>query len=99
MPLLPDDSEFGMKWISLYKYQINEGIQYPIVAYEFMNQFYVQEGNKRVSVMKFLGTYNITGTVIRLVPKKTEEKENLLYYEFLDFYQVAQNYDVWFSKE
>ena len=99
MPLLPDDSEFGMKWISLYKYQINEGIQDPIVAYEFMNQFYVQEGNKRVSVMKFLGTYNITGTVIRLVPKKTEEKENRLYYEFLDFYQVAQNYDVWFSKE
>ena len=99
MPLLPDDSEFGMKWISLYKYQINEGIQDPIVAYEFMNQFYVQEGNKRVSVMKFLETYNITGTVIRLVPKKTEEKENRLYYEFLDFYQVAQNYDVWFSKE
>lgn len=99
MPLLPDDSEFGMKWISLYKHQIEDGIQDPIVAYEFMNQFYVQEGNKRVSVMKFLETYNITGTVIRLVPKKTEDKENKLYYEFLDFYQVAQTYDVWFSKE
>lgn len=99
MPLLPDDSEFGMKWISLYKHQVEDGIQDPIVAYEFMNKFYVQEGNKRVSVMKHLETSSITGTVIRLVPKKTDDKENRLYYEFLDFYQVAQNYDVWFSKE
>lgn len=99
MPLLPDDSEFGMKWISLYRHQISDGIQDPIVVYEFMNQFYVQEGNKRVSVMKYLGTYNITGTVTRLVPKKTDDKENRLYYEFLDFFQVSQNYDVWFSKE
>lgn len=99
MPLLPDDSEFGMKWISLYRHQVEDGIQDPIVVYEFMNKFYVQEGNKRVSVMKHLNTYSITGNVTRMVPKKTDDPENRLYYEFLDFYQVAQNYDVWFSKE
>ncbi|MCM1386521.1 MAG: BMP family ABC transporter substrate-binding protein [Bacillus sp. (in: Bacteria)] len=99
MPLLPEDSEFGMKWASLYDHQIEDGIRDPIIAYEFMNQFYVQEGNKRVSVMKYLETYSIPGTVTRLVPRKSDEKENRLYYEFLDFYEVSQSYDVWFTKE
>ncbi|MDE7246732.1 MAG: BMP family ABC transporter substrate-binding protein, partial [Lachnospiraceae bacterium] len=84
MPLLPEDSEFGMKWSSVYNHQIDDGINDPIVAYEFMNQFYVQEGNKRVSVMKYLETYSITASVTRLVPKKSDDRENRLYYEFLD---------------
>ncbi len=99
MPLLPEKSEFGAKWASLYDHQIKEGIRDPIVAYEFMNRFYVQEGNKRVSVMKFLGAYSIAANVTRLVPKRTDEKENRLYYEFLEFYQVSRNYDVWFTRE
>ena len=33
MPLLPERSEFGSKWAALYKYQVHEGIQDPIVAY------------------------------------------------------------------
>lgn len=99
MPLLPESSEFGLKWASLYEHQIEDGIRDPIVAYEFMNQFYVQEGNKRVSVMKYLGTYSIPGSVIRLVPKRTDDRENRLYYEFLDFYEVSQSYDVYFTKE
>ena len=50
MPLLGEDSEFAMKWISLYRAHMDEGIRDPIIAYEFMNRFYVVEGNKRVSV-------------------------------------------------
>ena len=99
MPLLPEDSEFGSKWSSLYKHQINDGISDPIIAYEFMNQFYVQEGNKRVSVMKYLKTYSIPASVTRWVPKRSDDKENRLYYEFLDFYEVSRSYDVCFSKE
>ncbi|MCI8888634.1 MAG: BMP family ABC transporter substrate-binding protein [Hungatella sp.] len=99
MPLLPEQSEFGAKWGNLYDHQIDDGIRDPIVAFEFMNRFYVQEGNKRVSVMKYVGAYSISGYVTRLIPQRTEEKENKLYYEFLDFYQVSFNCDVWFSKE
>lgn len=99
MPLLEAESEFGAKWASLYDHQIDDGIRDPIVVCEFMNRFYVQEGNKRVSVMKYVGAYSITGYVTRLIPKRTEEKENKLYYEFLDFYQVSFNCDVWFGKE
>ena len=99
MPLLPEKSEFAAKWASLYDHQIEEGIHDPIVAYEFMNQFYVQEGNKRVSVMKYVGAYSISGSVTRLLPKKTDDKDIRLYYAFLEFYQVSFNCDVWFSKE
>lgn len=99
MPLLPEGSEFGSKWQSVYKHQINDGISDPIVAYEFMNRFYVQEGNKRVSVMKYLNTYSIPASVTRLVPKRSDDKENRLYYEFLDFYEVSHSYDVCFSVE
>ena len=89
MPLLPERSEFGIKWLNLYNHQVEDGIQDPIVAYEFMNRFYVQEGNKRVSVMKYLGAYSIPGTVTRLIPKRTDDLENRLYYEFLDFYMCG----------
>lgn len=99
MPLLTEKSEFASKWAHLYDSQIEEGIRDPIVAYEFMNRFYVQEGNKRVSVMKHMGAYSIPGTVTRLVPKKTDDKENRLYYEFLDFYEVSHYCDIWFTKE
>ena len=99
MPVLADRSEFAMKWGNLYDYQVEEGIQDPILVYEYMNQFYVQEGNKRVSVMKFLGAYSIRGEVIRMIPKKKDTPECRLYYEFLDFYEVAQNCDIWFTKE
>ena len=99
MPLLRERTEFAIKWESLYKHQIEEGIQDPIIAYEFMNRFYVKEGNKRVSVMKYVGAYSILGSVIRLIPKRTDELENRLYYEFLDFYKISSNCDIWFSKE
>lgn len=99
MPLLSEKSEFGAKWAYLYDHQIEEGIHDPIIAYEFMNQFYVQEGNKRVSVLKYLKAFSITGQVTRLIPKRSDDKDTKLYYEFLDFYQVSFNCDVWFSKE
>lgn len=99
MPLLGEKTEFGAKWAYLYDHQIEEGIHDPIIAYEFMNRFYVQEGNKRVSVLKYVHAYSITASVIRLIPKRSEDHDTKLYYEFLDFYQVSFNCDVWFSKE
>jgi len=99
MPLLSEKSEFGAKWAYLYDHQIQEGIHDPIVVYEFMNQYYVQEGNKRVSVLKYVGAFSIAASVIRMIPRRTDDLNNRLYYEFLDFYQVSFNCDIWFSKE
>ena len=86
MPLLKDDTEFARKWMTLFGIQMTEGIRDPIKVYEFMNRFYVQEGNKRVSVLKYLGATSIWANVTRVVPVPTESKENRIYYEFMDFY-------------
>ncbi len=98
MPLMEPGTEFSAKWSRLYEYQTETGNTDPIVAYEFMNKFYVQEGNKRVSVFKFLDAASIEGEVIRIIPKKSETFENRLYYEFLDFYKCNKINYIWFSK-
>lgn len=99
MPILWDSSEFAAKWARLSSIHLEEGIRDPIKAYEYMNKFYVEEGNKRVSVLKYFGAVSIRGEVIRLVPNRTEEKENKIYYEFMDFYRLAPINYVWFSHE
>ena len=99
MPILREETEFASKWINLSESQKEEGIRDPIKAYEYMNKFYVEEGNKRVSVMKYFGAVSIPGNVIRIVPKRSEEKENKIYYEFMDFYQSAPINYIWFSQE
>lgn len=99
MPLLEENSEFCTKWCAVYNYQIEHGIDDPIIVYEYMNRFYVQEGNKRVSVLKYLKAYNITASVIRLVPRFSDKPEVRLYYEFLDFYRVTANNSIVFEQE
>lgn len=99
MPLLSAGSEFATKWSKLYDSAVEEGIREPIKAYEYMRSFYVLEGNKRVSVSAFLGIDTVLADVIRLVPKRSEDTDNKIYFEFLDFYRVCPLYDISFSKE
>lgn len=99
MPVLAEDSEFAQKWINLSTSHVEEGIRDPIKAYEYMNKFYVEEGNKRVSVMKFFDVPVVAGDVTRLIPKRTDDLENKIYYEFLDFYELTNINYIWFSKE
>lgn len=99
MPILWDNSEFAAKWARLSSIHLEEGIRDPIKAYEYMNKFYVEEGNKRVSVLKYFGAVSIPGEVIRIVPDRTDERENRIYYEFMDFYKCAPINYIWFSNE
>lgn len=98
MPLLEPDTEFAGKWSNLCDAHLEEGIHTPIIAYEFLNKFYVQEGNKRVSVLKYFDAVRIAGTVTRLVPERNDSLENRIYYEFLDFYKLSKVNDVHFSR-
>lgn len=97
MPLLEETSEFALKWSRLFAAHMNEGIRDPVKVYEYMRRFYVLEGNKRVSVLKYLGGATIAADVIRILPEKSEDEESLLYFEFLDFYRVCPVYDFDFS--
>lgn len=99
MPLLEEKSEFATKWSLLVDALIDEGQRDPVTAYEFMGRFYIVEGNKRVSVSKFLGSVSVVGSVTRLIPKRSDDLENKIYYEFLDFYRITHINYVWFSQE
>lgn len=99
LPLLDLHTEFASKWSNLYDSLIESGQRDPIVAYEYMNRYYVVEGNKRVSVLKFMGAVTIEGNVIRIIPQRTESKANRIYFEFLDFYAKTKINYVLTNKE
>ncbi len=95
LPLLDAESEFAYKWITLCKAHLTEeGIRDPIECYEYLGNFYVQEGNKRLSVLKFFGAPRIPSNVRRILPPVSDEPRIQAYYEFLDFYKDAGVYDV-----
>lgn len=99
MPLLEDGTEFAVKWSTLCSAHLEEGIREPIKVYEYMNRYYVEEGNKRVSVFKFFHAVSIPAQVTRILPPKGEAKELKLYYEFLDFYKYSKINYIEFSRE
>ena len=95
MPLLDAGSEFAIKWSNLYSAQMNEGIRDAVLAYEYLGDFYVEEGNKRVSVLKYLEVPTILAQVVRVTPLEWEENERTLAYrEFLRFYRACPLYHV-----
>jgi len=98
MPLHPIDTEFASKWISLYEYQVEEGISDAISVIEFMGKFYVLEGNKRVSVLKYLEQPTILATVTRVLPPESDDTEVVIYYEFLKFFRCTGIYNILFTQ-
>ncbi len=100
MPILELNTEFGSKWINLCDAHINEGIRDPIKVYEYLNWFYVEEGNKRVSVLKHFRAELVSADITRLIPRYNPDDEMIvIYYEFLEFYKQTQINYVWMSKK
>ncbi|MBR4291746.1 MAG: BMP family ABC transporter substrate-binding protein [Oscillospiraceae bacterium] len=99
MPLLSEDSEFGLKWRNLCNAHLSDaGIRDPISCYEFLGRFYVQEGNKRVSVLKYFGAASIPGNVIRILPGESMSKEVVAYKAFLGYYPLTKLYQIYFTQ-
>ena len=98
-PLLDRNSEFAFKWISLCDAHLGDtGIRDPIECYEYLGNFYVQEGNKRVSVLRHFDAPRIPGNVRRIVPPMSDDPRIKAYYEFLDFFKGARLYEVQFRR-
>lgn len=99
MPLLAADSEFGFKWRNLCEAHLSDaGIRDPISCYEFLGKFYVQEGNKRVSVLKYFGASSVCGNVIRILPGASDAPEVIAYRDFLSHYPNTKCYEVHFTQ-
>ena len=98
MPLLDPETEFGDKWINLCLSHLTEGIRDPITCIEYLGKFYVQEGHKRVSVLKSYECPTIPGYVTRMIPAPSDDPEIRLYYEFMRFYKLCPLYQVVFTR-
>ena len=99
LPLLSPDTEFAVKWKNLCSAHLgSEGITSPIECFEYLGNFYVQEGNKRVSVLRYFGAGRIPGMVKRIMPPKSDEPAIRAYYEFLDYYKVSKLYNPRFTR-
>ena len=96
-PLLGTETEFAQKWYALCRDHLGDvGIREPILCYEYLGDFYVQEGNKRVSVLRHFDAARIPGTVLRVVPPLSDDPRVKAYYEFMNFYKVSKLYAVQF---
>ncbi len=94
LPLLELGSEFSAKWVELCRAHLSEGIRDPILCYEYLGNFYVQEGNKRLSVLRHFGAPQITAQVRRVLPAPSDSPEVRAYQEFLEFFKGARLYDI-----
>ncbi len=99
MPILSEKSEFAMKWDQLFEAQMEEGIRDPVKVYEYMWKFYVLEGNKRVSVLKYLDVPVIMADITRILPADHEDPAVQIYDEFVSFYNVAPLYELVFTQK
>ena len=97
MPLMEMNTEFAGKWAFLSDAHLSEGIRDAIKVYEYLNYYYVVEGNKRVSVLKYYDADSIPAFVTRKVPKLTDDEEIKIYYEFMDFDRKTGVNFIWFS--
>lgn len=86
MPLLPEGTEFAGKWAALCQAHLDTGIRDPIRVYEYLWRYYVAEGNKRVSVLKYFGATAYEAEITRLVPQLDEDDADVCrYYAFLAY--------------
>ena len=98
MPLLEEGSEFAIKWQALCQSHLDEGIRDAVKVYEYMNRYYVEEGNKRVSVLKFFGADSVYAHIIRILPEQNDTKEVKLYNELVEFERYSGVNYIEFSK-
>ena len=98
-PLAKPESEFAAKWTALCNAHLSdEGVSDPIECYEYLGNFYVQEGNKRTSVLKYFGAVRIPAKIKRVMPLDRTDPRVAAYYEFVEFHAATGMYDVQFKK-
>ena len=97
-PLLESGSEFAGKWNRLYASVEEEGLNQPVTLLEYMGSYYVAEGNKRVSVMKCMNALDIEASVTRVIPPRTDDPENISYFEYCDFARETGLYNIFMTR-
>ena len=95
LPLMEQETEFGRKWIQLCADHLGDtGIRNPIECFEYLGEFFVQEGNKRVSVLRHFGANVIAANIKRILPVMDDSPRMKAYQEFQEFYKLTGMYDI-----
>ena len=89
MPVAPEDSEFAVKWGRLCEAHLCEGIRDPVKAYEYLNRYYLAEGNKRVSVLRVFDAVSVPAHVTTILPARDGSPEAELYSELAAFRRLS----------
>ena len=98
-PLLEAGTEFSSKWTALYDAVLEDGMREPIICYEYYHQYYVAEGNKRVSVMRRIDAPYMEADVTRILPAPEDSPRYRIYREYLAFYDQTKTSVIYFSRE
>ena len=98
LPVLEGGSEFASKWERLCESVEESGVNQPVTVLEYLGYYYVIEGNKRVSVMKYLNARDIEADVTRVYPPQSGEPEIVSYYEYCDFTRDTGLYSLLFTR-
>lgn len=98
-PLSLPKSEFADQWREINKqYFCEKGLRGEIRCFEYLGKFYVCDGIKRVSVLKFHNVPTIRSHVTRIMPISTETKSFQQYYEFLSNFRLTNLYQLQFTQ-
>ena len=98
LPILEGGSEFAAKWEHLCESVEQSGVNQPVTVLEYLGYYDVIEGNKRVSVMKYLNARDIEADVTRVYPPQSDDPEIVSYYEYCDFCKETGLYAIFFSR-
>ena len=98
LPILEGGSEFASKWERLCESVEQSGVNQPITVLEYLGNYYVIEGNKRTSVMKYLNARDIEADVTRVYPPMSDDPEIVSYYEYCEFAKETGLYSLFCSR-
>ena len=94
-PIASINSPYASEWCQIYlDYLTDKGWDNPIRCFEFLGRFYVQDGKKRVSVLKANGATVTEAIVTRIMPALSQDEEIVNYYKFLKNYEKSGLYQV-----
>ena len=98
LPILEAGSEFATKWERLCESVEQSGVNQPVTVLEYLGNYYAIEGNKRISVMKYLNARDIEADVTRVYPPLSDDPEIVSYYEYCDFTKETGLYSLFCSR-
>ena len=81
---VPKNNIVKQRWISIYTAYMAETMLPPVILYRIKDDYYVYDGNHRVSVAKFLNFASIEAEVEEFLPTK-DTKDKVIYREHMFF--------------